>query len=151
MHARALLTSSRRGRCAYVDADVRDPRRILAEAAATLDFTRPVAVMMLGLLHFIPDVDDPYSLARYYMDAVPPRQLPGRLACVQRHQSGPAGGGGGKLQRPLRHPARPVAPGEAAAGPAHLPPTRPGCQTLIAGRRCASAWPPEASQGMRNV
>jgi hypothetical protein len=80
-----------------------------------------------------------------------PRQLPGRLACVQRHQSGPAGGGGGKLQRPLRHPARPVAPGEAAAGPTHLPPARPSRQTLIAGRRCASAWPPEASQGMRNV
>jgi O-methyltransferase involved in polyketide biosynthesis len=70
-HARALLTSSRPGRCAYVDADARDADKILAEAAATLDFTEPVAVMMLGLLHFIPDSDDPYSLAARYLAAVP--------------------------------------------------------------------------------
>jgi len=71
LHARALLTSSPRGRCAYVEADARDPDRILAEAAGTLDLTEPVAVMMLGLLHFIPDIDDPYALARYYLDALP--------------------------------------------------------------------------------
>ena len=71
MHARALLASSPAGRCAYVDADARDPDRILAEAARTLDFTEPVAVMMLGLLHFIPDIDAPYALTRYYLDAMP--------------------------------------------------------------------------------
>jgi len=70
-HARALLTSSPRGRCAYADADARDPDRILAEAAGTLDLTEPVAVMMLGLLHFIPDIDAPYALTRYYLDALP--------------------------------------------------------------------------------
>ena len=72
MHARALLTSSRRGQCAYVDADARDPASILAEAAETLDFTQPVAIMMLGLLHFIPDDDAPYALTRYYLDALAP-------------------------------------------------------------------------------
>jgi len=71
MHARALLTSSPDGCCAYVDADARDPDRILAEAARTLDFTEPVAVMMLGLLHFIPDIDAPFALTRYYLDAMP--------------------------------------------------------------------------------
>jgi O-methyltransferase involved in polyketide biosynthesis len=70
-HARALLNSAPAGRCTYVDADARDADKILAEASATLDFTRPVAVMMLGLLHFIQDSDDPYSLTARYMDAVP--------------------------------------------------------------------------------
>jgi O-methyltransferase involved in polyketide biosynthesis len=72
LHARALLTSSPRGRCAYVDSDARNPDRVLAEAAGTLDLTKPVAVMMLGLLHFIPDIDNPYALTRYYLDALPP-------------------------------------------------------------------------------
>jgi S-adenosyl methyltransferase len=70
-HARALLTSAPAGRCAYVDADARSADQILAEAARTLDFTQPVAVMMLGLLHFIPDSDDPYSLTARYLAAVP--------------------------------------------------------------------------------
>jgi len=49
-HARALLT----GRTAYVEADVRDPGRILAAAAETLDLTRPVALLLVGVLHFVP-------------------------------------------------------------------------------------------------
>jgi O-methyltransferase involved in polyketide biosynthesis len=71
-HARALLTSDPRGQCTYVDADAREVDKILGEAAGMLDFSQPVAVMMLGLLHFIPDADDPYGLTRRYMDAVPP-------------------------------------------------------------------------------
>ena len=51
---------------------MRDPDRVLAEAAATLDLSEPVAVLMLGLLHFIPDVDAPCSLIRYYLDALAP-------------------------------------------------------------------------------
>jgi hypothetical protein len=70
-HARALLTSDPRGLCTYVDADAREVEKILDQAAAMLDFSQPVAVMMLGLLHFIPDADDPYGLTRRYMDAVP--------------------------------------------------------------------------------
>ncbi|MEU9888785.1 SAM-dependent methyltransferase [Sphaerisporangium sp. NPDC051011] len=50
VHARALLTSTREGVCDYVDADVRDPAHILREAARTLDFDRPIALMMLGIL-----------------------------------------------------------------------------------------------------
>jgi O-methyltransferase involved in polyketide biosynthesis len=71
-HARALLTSSPQGRCAYIDADARDTDKVLAGAAATLDFAEPVAVMMLGLLHFIPDTDDPYALTSRYLAAMPP-------------------------------------------------------------------------------
>jgi hypothetical protein len=58
-HARALLVSDPAGACAYVDADVRDSATILGNAARTLDLARPVAVLLLALLHFLPDSDDP--------------------------------------------------------------------------------------------
>ena len=54
-HARALLTSSPDGVTSYIDADARDPGTILAEAASTLDFRAPVAIMMVDLLNFIED------------------------------------------------------------------------------------------------
>src|ERR1700742_3612173 len=71
-HARALLTSSPEGATAYLDADLRDPAKILAQAAETLDFSQPVAVLLVAVLHFIPDADDPYGIVRTLMDAVPP-------------------------------------------------------------------------------
>ena len=57
-HARALLTSSPGGRCDYLDADLHDPAGILAGAARTLDLGRPAAVLLLAVLHFLPDADD---------------------------------------------------------------------------------------------
>jgi hypothetical protein len=62
VHARALLTSTREGACDYIDADVREPGKILAEAAKTLDFSSPVAIMLLGTLGQIPDSDQPDSI-----------------------------------------------------------------------------------------
>ncbi|MGH3241961.1 MAG: SAM-dependent methyltransferase [Spirillospora sp.] len=58
VHARALLTSAPGGATDYIDADVRDPDRVLEEAAATLDFGEPVGLMMLALLHLITDDDE---------------------------------------------------------------------------------------------
>lgn len=58
-YARALLTSTPPGTCDYIDADVRDTGTILTQAAETLDFTRPVALLMLAVLHFLPDAEDP--------------------------------------------------------------------------------------------
>jgi hypothetical protein len=52
-HARALLASGLQGANAYIDADLRDTGRIFQEAAATLDFSKPVAVMLVGILHCI--------------------------------------------------------------------------------------------------
>jgi S-adenosyl methyltransferase len=72
LHARALLTSRPEGATAYVDADLRDTGTILARAAGLLDFGRPVAVMLLGVLHCIPDEDDPAALVARLMAAVPP-------------------------------------------------------------------------------
>jgi hypothetical protein len=71
-HAQALLTSTREGACAYVDADLRDVATILKGAAATLDFSQPVAVSLIMILQFIPDEDDPWRIVRALMDAVPP-------------------------------------------------------------------------------
>jgi hypothetical protein len=72
IHARALLTSTPEGACAYIDADVRDPDTILTEAAKTLDFTQPVALMMLGIMGQIPDTEDPAGIVRDLLDALPP-------------------------------------------------------------------------------
>jgi O-methyltransferase involved in polyketide biosynthesis len=71
-HARVLLNSDPRGQTAYIDADLRDPGTILREAAKTLDFTRPIAVMLLGILLYLNDSDEPYGIVRQLMDAVPP-------------------------------------------------------------------------------
>jgi hypothetical protein len=49
VHARAMLTSRPEGACDYVDADIRDPGAILGAAARTLDFSKPVALMLLGI------------------------------------------------------------------------------------------------------
>jgi trans-aconitate methyltransferase len=70
-HARALLTSTT-GPTAYIDADARETAKVLAEAAATLDFSEPVAVMLVAILHCVTDEDDPYRLVATLMDAMPP-------------------------------------------------------------------------------
>ncbi len=70
-HARALLNSSPEGATDYIDADFRDFGTILAQAARTLDFSRPVAVMLIALLHLIGDQDDPYGIVSALMAAVP--------------------------------------------------------------------------------
>jgi S-adenosyl methyltransferase len=59
VHARALLTSTRTGACGYVHVDLRDTAAVIAGATQTLDFARPIGVLMLAVLHFIPDADDP--------------------------------------------------------------------------------------------
>jgi trans-aconitate methyltransferase len=71
-HARALLNSDPAGATDYVSADLRDPDKILSSAAATLDFSQPVAVMLLAILHVVPDADDPWGLVARIMAAVPP-------------------------------------------------------------------------------
>jgi hypothetical protein len=70
-HARALLTSSTPGTIDYIDADLRDPQTILRHAARTLDFSRPVAVMLIAIMHLIVDEDDPYEIVGQLLDAVP--------------------------------------------------------------------------------
>lgn len=73
VHARALLTSHAEGATAYIDADLRDPDRILADRALheTLDLTQPVALVLLAILHFIDDSEDPYAIVSRLLSALP--------------------------------------------------------------------------------
>jgi hypothetical protein len=70
-HARAFLTGGP-GVIAYVECDARDTEHILTVAAKTLDFSQPIGVLLIAILHCIPDRDDPCGLISTYMDAVPP-------------------------------------------------------------------------------
>ncbi len=70
-HARALLTSGTAGATRYIHADLRDTHAILDQARQLLDFTQPVAVTLLLILHAIPDTDDPRAIVATLMDAVP--------------------------------------------------------------------------------
>jgi O-methyltransferase involved in polyketide biosynthesis len=70
-HARALLNSSPEGVTAYLDADLREADRILELAAHTLDFGQPVAIMLLAILHYIPDTDEARRIVARLVDAVP--------------------------------------------------------------------------------
>ncbi len=70
-HAQALLASGPDGATAYVDADLRDPETILAAAAEVLDFSRPVAVMLVAILQHIGDQNDPYGIVARLVAAVP--------------------------------------------------------------------------------
>ena len=71
-HARILLAGTPQGRVAYVDADACEPEEILERAAETLDFTQPVALMMLGLLNFIPDDGDAQHVVSVLVDRLAP-------------------------------------------------------------------------------
>jgi hypothetical protein len=72
-HARALLASGVQGRTAYLDADIRDVGRILGSRTLrdTIDLDRPVALLLIAILHFVGDEDDPYRLAKELLDALP--------------------------------------------------------------------------------
>ncbi len=89
-HARALLNSSEAGATEYIDADLRDTGTILSRAADLLDFTKPVAVTLLSILHAIPDADDPHAIVATLLDAVPSGSY---LASLHLWSGTPPGGG----------------------------------------------------------
>jgi S-adenosyl methyltransferase len=72
-HARALLTSSAQGATAYLDADLRDPDKILSDPDlhATLDLSQPVGLILVAILHFVIDEHDPYGVVARLVDALP--------------------------------------------------------------------------------
>ncbi|GAA4723224.1 SAM-dependent methyltransferase [Phytohabitans rumicis] len=71
VHARALLTSSSEGATDYIDADARQPAAILREAARTLDFTQPIALIMSGLLGHVTDGSEARSIVDHFVGALP--------------------------------------------------------------------------------
>jgi hypothetical protein len=102
-HARSLLRGTAEGATAYLAVDLRHPETIVHRAAATLDFAEPVAILLLGVLHYILDEEDPYDIVARLVDAAPPGSYlvishlasdidPGAMAeLVRRHnESAPA-------------------------------------------------------------
>jgi hypothetical protein len=71
IHARALLTSTPEGVTAYLEADLRDPDKIVQEAGRTLDFSQPIALMLMGILGHIGDDDEARSIVSRLLDALP--------------------------------------------------------------------------------
>ncbi|MFF5293031.1 SAM-dependent methyltransferase [Paractinoplanes globisporus] len=76
-HARALLTSTPEGGCAYLEGDVRVPEKILEDPALqeTLDLSQPVVLMLVAVMHFVSDADDPYRVVATLLDALPSGSL----------------------------------------------------------------------------
>ena len=70
-HARALLVSTPEGTTNYIDADMREPDKILQAAARTLDFTQPIALILSGILGHITDDDEAYAIVHRLLDALP--------------------------------------------------------------------------------
>jgi S-adenosyl methyltransferase len=72
-HARALLTSSPEGKTAYIPADLREPEKILSDPVtrATLDFSQPIALMLVAVLHFVPDEAQPRRIVDTLLGALP--------------------------------------------------------------------------------
>jgi hypothetical protein len=74
VHARALMTSHEAGQTAFIAADLRQPEAILSDPTlrATLDLTQPVAVMLVAILMFLPDAEDPYGIVTRLLEPLPP-------------------------------------------------------------------------------
>ncbi|MDX6744089.1 SAM-dependent methyltransferase [Actinocorallia sp. A-T 12471] len=74
VHARALLNSSREGRTAYLQADLREPEKILElpELYKTLDMSKPVALMLLAVFHFLEDDAEAHHILRTLRAALAP-------------------------------------------------------------------------------
>jgi hypothetical protein len=70
-HARALLTSGPHGVTSYLDADLRDTTRVLSGATGTLDFSRPVAVMLMAILQHVDNAENPYGIVATLVRALP--------------------------------------------------------------------------------
>jgi hypothetical protein len=97
VHAQALLTSSPEGATDYIDADVRDPDHILREAARTLDLSRPVGLMLMGILGLVPDYDEARAVVRRLLDALVPGSFlglndgattdPAYVEAIRRHNT----------------------------------------------------------------
>jgi S-adenosyl methyltransferase len=76
-HSRALLVSSPQGATAYLEADVTDPQSILEskEVAELLDLSKPVALSLVGVFHYLPDALKPYDLVKQLVEPLAPGSL----------------------------------------------------------------------------
>jgi len=92
-HARALLVGSRPGSTAYIQADLREPRSILEAAMEFLDFSQPIALMLVAVLHFLEDWDEPDEVVRTLLAALPPGSYLAASHMTMEHDPEAMGGG----------------------------------------------------------
>jgi S-adenosyl methyltransferase len=137
-HARALLTSTPEGVCDYVDGDLRDPGKILAEAARTLDFARPVGLMLLGVLHHISDTGEAYSIVRRLVAAL----APGSFVAVNHSTSAVHGAA---MEEAVRHWNQVGTPPMTLRSPEQITRFFDGLDLLAPGVVSCSRWRPDLS------
>jgi hypothetical protein len=138
VHARALLTSSAEGACDYVDGDLHEPDKILAEAGRTLDFTRPVALMLLGILHHIPDTDEAYAIVSRLVAAL----APGSYVAINHSTSAVHGEA---MEEAVRHWNKVGKPSMTLRTPEQITRFFDGLELLPPGVVSCSRWRPDPS------
>ena len=94
-HAQALLTSSPEGRTAYLQADLRSPERMLScpLLREVLDFSQPIALMLIAVLHFLRDEDKPDEVIGTLLEALPPGSYLAASHMTMEHDPVAVGGG----------------------------------------------------------
>jgi len=138
LHARALLTSSPEGVCDYIDGDLREPDQILDQAARTLDLTRPVALMLLGIVHHIPDTDQAYSIVRRLTAAL----APGSYLTINHSTSAVHGAA---MEEAVAHWNRVGTPSMTLRTPQQIARFFDGLDLLEPGVVSCSRWRPDLS------
>jgi len=137
-HARALLTSSPEGACDYIDADLREPDKILSEAARTLDLTQPVALLLLGVLHHIPDTDQAYTVVRRLVAAL----APGSFLAINHSTSAVSGAA---MEEAVAHWNKVGTPTMTLRSPEQITRFFDGLDLLEPGVVSCSRWRPDIS------
>jgi len=137
-HARALLTSAPEGACDYVDGDLREPDKILAKAARTLDFTKPVALMLLGIVHHIPDTRQAYSIVGHLVAAL----APGSFLTINHSTSAVHGAA---MEEAVAHWNRVGTPSMTLRTPEQIARFFDGLELLPPGVVSCSRWRPDPS------
>jgi S-adenosyl methyltransferase len=70
-HAHQLMDSTPEGAATFIQGDLRDPWGILQEVPFTLDVSKPIAIMLVAILHLLDDDEHPYRIVQKLVDAVP--------------------------------------------------------------------------------
>jgi O-methyltransferase involved in polyketide biosynthesis len=141
-HARALLTSTPQGACDYIDGDLRDPDRILARAARTLDFAKPVALLLLGVLHHISDTGQAYRIVRRLMAAL----APGSFLVINHSTSAVSGAA---MEEAVRHWNQVGTPPMTLRSLHQVAHFFDGLDLVAPGVVSCSRWRPDPSPGAR--
>jgi S-adenosyl methyltransferase len=134
-HARTLLTSTPEGTCDYIDGDLRDTEAILTEAARTLDFAQPVALMLLGVVHHIPGPGEAQEIVGRLVAAL----APGSFVAINHSTSAVHGAA---MEEAVRHWNQVGTPSMTLRTPEQIARFFDGLDLLEPGVVSCSRWRP---------